>query len=48
MTPRQERKAKQAEEQNPINFTCGGCKKVQPFDSEKPYVCPDCNYGSKE
>jgi len=28
------------EANDPINFTCGGCMKVQPF--KEGYVCDDC------
>lgn len=27
---------------NPLNFTCGRCKKVSKF--VEGYVCPECNY----
>lgn len=29
----------------PVNFTCGGCKKVQPYSTVTKYECPDCGYG---
>lgn len=38
---RKERKFRQGEHADPINYTCGVCNRVHPFDSEKPYECPD-------
>ena len=35
------RAEKRAERNNPINFTCGVCAQVHPFDSENPYDCPE-------
>lgn len=34
-----------AENNDPINFTCGQCKKVNEFDKENPLVCTSCEYG---
>ena len=36
---RNQRKKHRSEEHDPINYTCGKCKRVHKFDSEKPYVC---------
>ena len=30
---------------DPINFTCGQCKKVQPYSQTHKLECPDCGYG---
>jgi len=38
---RQIRAEKRAEHSDPINFTCGDCKKVHPFNSADPYMCPN-------
>jgi len=38
-------KEARAENKKPVNFTCGGCRKVQPYSREKKYECPDCGYG---
>lgn len=43
---REVRKEKQVKQEDPVNYTCGGCKRVQPFDKDNPLVCPDCNYGA--
>jgi len=37
-----ERKKVRAENNDPINFTCGNCKRVQKF--EGVYECPYCAY----
>lgn len=34
-----------AQNKKPINFTCGRCKKVQPWNLETKFECPDCGYG---
>jgi len=34
-----------AAKKDPINYTCGQCKKVQPYSSVMKYECPDCGYG---
>ena len=41
---RKEKKELIAKHNPPINFTCGGCKRVQKFDSKNPYFCKDCPY----
>lgn len=41
VTPRAARRKKQVDSENPINFTCGECHQVHPYDSENPYACPD-------
>ena len=43
-----QQKEDRASNKDPINFTCGGCRKVQPYDKENHLVCPDCGYGKKE
>lgn len=35
-----ERKVIRAEHNDPINFTCGICKRVHPFVDDQ-YLCPD-------
>lgn len=30
---------------DPINFTCGQCRKVQPYSETMKFECPDCGYG---
>lgn len=40
-TPRQARIEKRAEEEDPINFTCGKCKLAQPFQED--YACVNCD-----
>lgn len=42
-----ERKVVRAQNNDPINFTCGICKKVHPFVDDK-YECPDQPVQSKE
>jgi len=37
---REERKERQERNEDPINFTCGECKKVVPF--QQGYVCDNC------
>lgn len=34
-------KAHRALHQDPINYSCGECRRVHAFDPDKPYVCPD-------
>ncbi len=34
-------KAHRAAYKDPINYTCGECRKVHAFDPDKPYECPD-------
>lgn len=41
MTEHKKRAEKRAEQSDPINFTCGLCRRVHPFDAESPYGCPD-------
>lgn len=41
---RKKRKGEQNSHNDPINFTCGICKKVHPFDPDNPYKCPDHVY----
>jgi len=36
-----ERQATRAQNNDPINYTCGTCQQVHPFDSQNPYICPD-------
>lgn len=38
-TQRKMRADKRAENQDPINFTCGVCMQVHEFISGKPYEC---------
>lgn len=40
-TQRKIRKDKQVSEQEPINFTCGKCRKVHKYDSDNHLKCPD-------
>jgi len=46
MTQRSDRAEKREAQSDPINYTCGGCRKVNVYDSDKPYVCPHCKYGT--
>lgn len=48
MTQRKVRAVKREAQEDPINYTCGGCRKVQKYDPVKPYVCPDCEYGKPQ
>jgi len=41
---RKDRRETVAEHNDPINYVCGHCRRVNEFDSEKPYECPHCNY----
>ena len=43
-----QRKEERAKNRDPINFTCGGCKKVFSYDKENHLICPECNYGKKD
>lgn len=43
MSRHKERAEERAKHSDPINFTCGGCRKVIEYD--KDYVCPECEYG---
>lgn len=36
---RKKRAEERAKHSDPINYTCGVCKQVHPFDPEKPYEC---------
>jgi len=45
MSEHKKRAELRAENKDPINYMCGGCKKVVEFDKKKPYVCPFCGYG---
>jgi len=40
-------KARRHSNLDPINFMCGGCKRVFPYDKENHLVCPNCEYGKK-
>lgn len=40
MTKHKERAEERAKNKDPINFTCGLCRQVHPFDAESPYGCP--------
>lgn len=42
-TQREVRKERQVGEEDPVNFTCGGCRAVVPFHGT--YECPRCGYG---
>ena len=33
------KKIYQSEQHDPINYTCGICRRVHKFDSKLPYVC---------
>lgn len=41
MAEHDKRKEERAKNSNPINFTCGKCKKVVPYS--KGYKCPFCD-----
>lgn len=41
---RKKRQEIQAAEEDPINVTCGGCKKVFPSKNGS-LICPECGYG---
>ncbi len=47
MSEHKKRADERALQKDPINFTCGKCRKVQPFDKEKGLWCPDCD-GEKD
>lgn len=38
-------KEARAANKDPINFTCGGCKKVHPYSETTKFECPSCGYG---
>ncbi len=38
---RGDRKEARAKHSDPINFTCGVCGKVHPFDKDSPYDCTE-------
>jgi len=38
---RSDRKESRAAHSEPLNYTCGLCRQVHKFNSEKPYVCED-------
>ena len=41
MTIRKDRALKRAEHSDPINYTCGICRRVHRFDKANPYICED-------
>jgi hypothetical protein len=45
MTARDDRKDVRNQHADPVNFKCGGCGKVQPYDPENPLICAECGYG---
>ena len=38
---RKERQETRAQHKDPINYTCGECRRVHKFNSKKPYICED-------
>lgn len=40
---RNKKKEVRSQRRKPINVTCGGCKKVFPYEGS--YECPNCGYG---
>ena len=38
---RKKRKEIKEQHNNPINYTCGECRRVHKFNPEKPYICED-------
>jgi len=45
---REERKGRQERMEDPINFMCGGCKKVSPYNIVNKLQCPHCGYCKEE
>lgn len=43
MSEHKKRAEMRAKNSNPINFTCGKCHQVKPYDKEKGLWCPDCD-----
>lgn len=39
MSSHGDRSEKRAKHSDPINYTCGACRKVHKFDRNNPYVC---------